>query len=108
MIRVANAPCSWGVLEFAGELQPAGYNTVLDEIRATGYDGTELGDWGFMPTDPSRLRNELAARKLELVGAFVPIAFADSRAHAAGETTAIKTAALMRDAGATNAFIVLS
>ena len=108
MIRVANAPCSWGVLEFSGAVEPAGYNTVLDEIRATGYDGTELGDWGFMPTVPLRLRNELAARQLELVGAFVPIAFADPGAHAAGAATAIKTAALMRDAGATNAFIVLS
>ena len=108
MIRVANAPCSWGVLEFAGAVEPAGYNTVLDEIRATGYEGTELGDWGFMPTDPSRLRHEIAARRLELVGAFVPIAFADPSAHAAGEATAIRTAALMRDAGATGAFIVLS
>lgn len=108
MIRVANAPCSWGVLEFEGSAKPAGYNTVLDEIRDTGYQGTELGDWGFMPTDPARLRDELAARKLALVGAFVPIAFANPEAHAAGEAAAIKTATLMRDAGATGAFIVLS
>src|SRR5687768_5566190 len=108
MIRVANAPCSWGVLEFAGAADPAGYETVLDEIRATGYAGTELGDWGFMPTDPARLRRELEARQLQLVGAFVPIAFADPSAHAAGEAAALRTAALMRDAGATTAFIVLS
>jgi inosose dehydratase len=108
MIRVANAPCSWGVLEFAGAVEPAGYGTVLDEIRATGYDGTELGDWGFMPTDPARLGAEIAARNLELVGAFVPIAFADAAAHEPGEAVAVKTARLMRDAGAVNAFIVLS
>jgi inosose dehydratase len=108
MIRVANAPCSWGVLEFAGAVEPAGYGTVLDEIRATGYDGTELGDWGFMPTDPQRLREELAARRLALVGAFVPIAFANPAAHDAGVATAVTTATLMRDAGATDAFIVLS
>jgi inosose dehydratase len=108
MIQVANAPCSWGVLEFAGGAEPAGYNTVLDEIRATGYDGTELGDWGFMPTDPARLREELGTRRLALVGAFVPIAFANRAAHASGEAAAIRTAALMRDAGASDAFIVLS
>ena len=108
MIRVANAPCSWGVLEFAGAVEPAGYGTVLDEIRETGYEGTELGDWGFMPTDPVRLRAEIAARALSLVGAFVPIAFADPAAHKSGEAVAIKTASLMRDAGATGAFIVLS
>ena len=108
MIRVANAPCSWGILEFAGGAEAAGYTTVLDEIRDTGYAGTELGDWGFMPTDPRRLGAELAARQLQLVGAFVPVAFADEAAHAPGMAAALKTAALMRDAGAPGAFIVLA
>ena len=108
MIRVANAPCSWGILELAGGAPAAGYTTVLDEIRASGYAGTELGDWGFLPTDPRRLDAELAARQLQLVGAFVPIAFADESAHEPGLHTALTTAALMRDAGAAGAFIVLS
>ena len=43
MIKIANAPCSWGVLEFDLEGEVAGYAQVLDEMRATGYDGTELG-----------------------------------------------------------------
>ena len=50
---------------------------MLDEIRDTGYAGTELGDWGFMPTDPARLQTELGARRLDLVGAFVPVPLAD-------------------------------
>ena len=55
MIRVANAPCSWGVIEnVAGDT--GGYRRVLDEMAETGYAGTELGDWGFMPTDPVELR----------------------------------------------------
>ena len=108
MINVANAPCSWGVLEFEGGTPPADYAQVLDEIRDTDYAGTELGDWGFMPTAPARLRAEVKARGLELVGAFVPVAFANAAAHDAGAATAIRTAALMRDAGFPNAFIVLS
>ena len=52
-IKIANAPCSWGVLEFELEGEAMGYQQVLDEIAATGYAGTELGDWGFMPTDPA-------------------------------------------------------
>ena len=99
MIRVANAPCSWGVLEFASTSKPAGYEQVLDEIRATGYDGTELGDWGFMPTDPARLRRELTNRDLRLVGAFVPVTLAQTDAHQAGVDVAVRTARLMRDAG---------
>jgi inosose dehydratase len=108
MIRVANAPCSWGVLEFDGETQSATYATVLEEIRDTGYEGTELGDWGFMPTDPAALRQELAARRLAMVGAFVPIALASRERHAAGVETAVRTAALLRDAGAAEACIVLA
>lgn len=108
MIKIANAPCSWGVLEFEGVTAPAGYAQVLDEIRDTDYAGTELGDWGFMPTAPMRLRAEVKARGLELVGAFVPVAFANAAAHDAGAVTAIRTASLMRDAGFPQAFIVLS
>jgi inosose dehydratase len=108
MIHVANAPCSWGILEFDGVSQPARYDTVLDEIHASGYRGTELGDWGFMPTDPAVLQRELAARSLAMVGAFVPVALANRDTHAAGMETAVRTAALMRDAGAADACIVLA
>lgn len=108
MIRIANAPCSWGILEFASAAAPASYATVLDEIRDTGYAGTELGDWGFMPTDAVQLKHELADRQLALIGAFVPVALANPATHDAGAASAIRTAALMRDAGATHAFIVLS
>ena len=108
MIRVANAPCSWGVLEFDGDSRPATFDVVLGEIHDTGYEGTELGDWGFMPTDPAALRRELDARGLAMVGAFVPIGLADARTHGFGLETAVRTAELMRDAGAADAVIVLA
>ena len=56
MIRIANAPCSWGALEFDLQGKAAGYERVLDEMQRSGYAGTELGDWGFMPTDPVKLK----------------------------------------------------
>lgn len=108
MIRVANAPCSWGVLEFELEGETAGYEQVLDEIRETGFAGTELGDWGFMPTDPPKLREALVARELDLVGAFVPVDLRDPSRHDDGIATGVRTAALMADAGYKDAFIVLA
>lgn len=108
MIRIANAPCSWGVLEFESASKSATFDLVLDEIRDTGYAGTELGDWGFMPTDPAQLKQEVAARNLSLIAAFVPVALADPRTHDAGIATAVRTARLLKDAGATAAMIVLS
>lgn len=67
-IRVANAPCSWGTIEGFGETTP--WPKMLDELAATGYAGTELGDLGYMPTDPQRLKEELEARGLVMLGGF--------------------------------------
>ncbi len=108
MIKIANAPCSWGVLEFELEGKAAGFEQVLDEICETGYQGSELGDWGFMPTVPSELRSELENRSLSMVGAFVPVFLKDRSKHAAGAETAARTAKLMADAGYNDAFIVLA
>ena len=80
-IKIANAPCSWGILEFELEGKALGYKQVLNEIAETGYTGTELGDWGFMPINPSELFNELNNRKLDMLGAFVPVALSDESAH---------------------------
>lgn len=97
-LRVGNAPCSWGSLEFEGlQGKPIGYAQMLDELADTGYAGTELGDWGFMPTDPAALEEELRRRQLLLLGAFVPVALADPSAHAGGETNALRVANLLAD-----------
>ncbi|MCZ7542269.1 MAG: TIM barrel protein [Anaerolineae bacterium] len=106
--RVANAPCSWGVLEFDLEGETAGYDQVLDEMAQAGYAGTELGDWGFMPTDPGALRAELKQRGLALLAAFVPVALADPARHAEGEAVAVRTARLLADAAGAGCFIVLA
>lgn len=110
MIKIANAPCSWGALEFDLEekSEEIGFEQVLDEIKETGYIGTELGDWGYMPTDPSRLREEVRKRGLELLGAFVPVALADVTKHDEGVSAALKVAGLMHAAGYEKAFIVLA
>ena len=108
MIKIANAPCSWGVLEFDLQGEAAGYEQVLDEIKETGYEGTELGDWGFMPTQPNELKKVLDKRNLALLGAFVPVFLKDESSHEAGVLLAVKTAKLMADAGFTDAFIVLA
>jgi inosose dehydratase len=110
MIKIANAPCSWGALEFdLGEKSKEfSFEQVLDEIKETGYIGTELGDWGYMPTDPYLLHKEIDKRGLELLGAFVPVALANSNTHENGVKTALRVAKLMHGAGYKKAFIVLA
>jgi inosose dehydratase len=95
-LLVGNAPCSWGTLEF-GETkgEQTGYSRMLDELAGAGYTGTELGDWGYMPTDPAALRAELDRRGLVMLGAFVPVAMKDAAAQDAGAANAVKTARLL-------------
>ena len=98
IIRVANAPCSWGSLEFEGlEDEAIPYGQMLDELKETGYDGTELGDWGYMPTHPDQLHAELASRGLVMLGAFVPVALKDAGAHKVGVAESLKVARLLAD-----------
>jgi inosose dehydratase len=95
-LRVGNAPCSWGTLEFEdAQGEQIGFSRMLDELAETGYTGTELGDWGYMPTDPAALKPELERRGLVMLGAFVPVALKDRSAHEAGVANAVKTARLL-------------
>jgi len=107
-IKIANAPCSWGALEFELEGKSVSYEQVLNEIAETGYAGTELGDWGFMPTNPQELNKEISSRKLDLLGAFVPVALSNELAHEEGLQKALDVADLMFNAGYKDAFIVLA
>ena len=102
-IRIGNAPCSWGSLEFDGmEGQALTCDRMLDELVETGYCGTELGDWGFMPTESDGLRNVLEPRGVTMVGAFVPVRFCDATAHASGVEDAVRVAKLLAGAASTD------
>jgi len=106
MIKVANAPCSWGVIENV-EGERGGYARVIDEIHETGYSGTELGDWGFMPTEADVLRRELAARKLQLLASWVSVHLHDATCHAQSEADCVRTARLLAEVGGPDNLIVL-
>jgi inosose dehydratase len=98
-IQIASAPVSWGILEFEGMAARYTPHQVLAEIRTAGYTGTELGPWGFLPTEPHALNALLTVHHLTLISAFVPIRFADPAALDDGEAVALRTAALLAAAG---------
>jgi inosose dehydratase len=78
----ASAPDSWGVLDYPGPSWNQSYEKMLDEMVEAGYTGTELGPYGFFPTDPAVLRPQLEKRKLKLLGSFVPVVLSDPRSAA--------------------------
>ena len=106
MIRVANAPCSWGVIENV-EGERGGYARVLDEMHEAGYAGTELGDWGFMPTDPQALRRELSARQLQLLASWVTVHLHDPARLAQDEADVLRTARQLALVGGPDNVVVL-
>ena len=73
----ASAPDSWGVLDYPGPSWNQSYEKMLDEMVQAGYTGTELGPYGFFPTDPAVLKPKLETRKLKLLGSFVPVMLSD-------------------------------
>ena len=106
MARIANAPCSWGVIEGIDGAD-TGYERVIDEMAETGYAGTELGDWGFMPTDPERLRDELGSRGLALVGSWVSVRLHDRADHEMSAADAVRTAVQLAIVGGPESVVVL-
>ena len=78
-LRLANAPCSWGV-DFADRPENPDWRHVLDEAAAAGFSAIDLGPVGYFPTDPAQLSNELANRGLSLSagGLFDPLTRSDA------------------------------
>lgn len=98
-IRLANAPCSWGTLLPDGSRR-IGYAQMLDELAQAGFVGSELGNYGYMPTDPKTLQRELEERKLQLTGAWVTVRLYDASQHQAGLENALRVARLLAEVGA--------
>lgn len=94
MIRFGNAPCSWGTIEGFGEGIPA--DRMLDELVAAGYHGTELGDYGYFPTEVPELREALGRRQLTMLGAYEGVYLRDPAAHAEGQRRVLRVARQLR------------
>ncbi|MFR9798023.1 sugar phosphate isomerase/epimerase family protein [Streptomyces sp. MS06] len=64
-IRVGSAPDSWGVW-FPDDPRQVPWQRFLDEVAEAGYRWIELGPYGYLPTDPARLNDEVEQRGLKV------------------------------------------
>jgi inosose dehydratase len=64
-LRIGTAPDSWGVWH-GDDPNQIPWDRFLDEVQAAGYAWIELGPWGYLPTDPHQLEDELGRRNLKL------------------------------------------
>ena len=67
-LSLGTAPDSWNVW-FPDDPKQVPWHQFLDEAAAAGYTAVELGPYGYLPTNPEHLRDELARRGLTLSGA---------------------------------------
>lgn len=74
-IKIATAPCSWGVWYADGTPSGTPWEVFLDQAAEAGYQALELGPDGYLPTDEGRLREELARRGLEVCAGTACYAF---------------------------------
>lgn len=64
---LGSAPDSWGVW-FPEDEHQVPYTRFLDELMRAGYKWLELGPYGYLPTDPKVLVDEVAKRGLKVSG----------------------------------------
>jgi inosose dehydratase len=66
-LRLGSCPDSWGVW-FADDPKQTPWRRFLDELAEAGYGWLELGPYGYLPTDPAELRDEVDRRGLRVSG----------------------------------------
>jgi inosose dehydratase len=66
-LRLGTCPDSWGVW-FPEDPAQTPWHRFLDELAQAGYEWVELGPYGYLPTDPARLRDEVDRRGLKVSG----------------------------------------
>jgi inosose dehydratase len=94
-IRVASAPVSWGVMEDNEDVDRPPPEQVMVEIREAGYEGSELGPFGYYPTGVAELRAALARHQLVLTSAFVMIGLFEAQRREADLAIARRTARIL-------------
>jgi len=70
-LHLGTAPDSWGVWNPSGDPLQTPWQRYLDEVQQAGYQYSELGPFGYLPTDPGLIREEYAKRGLTLTGGTV-------------------------------------
>jgi len=66
-LALGTCPDSWGVW-YADDPRQTPWDRFLDEVAEVGYEWLELGPYGYLPTDPARLADEVGRRRLKVAG----------------------------------------
>jgi inosose dehydratase len=104
-VSVGIAPDSWGVW-FADDPRQTPWSRYLDEVASLGFTWTELGPYGYMPTDRSQLERELESRHLRLAAGAVMFDLEDRGAAARIAEEVEQVCALVKALGGSYLLII--
>jgi len=69
-MRLAISPVTWGV-DYADAPSNPPWQKVMDETAEAGYKYTEMGAYGYYPTDPAVLKHEFDKRGLTVTATYL-------------------------------------
>ena len=95
-IKIANAPCSWGV-DYADAKDNPNWQNVINEIAEAGYRYCELGPFGFFPKQAEKIQSYVDNLNLKIIGGFVFDNLHTSNQHALVKDKIIKTCKLLNE-----------
>jgi inosose dehydratase len=99
-IVLATSPTTWGV-DFADAPENPTPDDVLDDIERSPLGALELGPVGYLPEDPTLLRQALRSRNLTAVGSFLFESLHDPGCRDQVVTVARRACRAIRAAGGT-------
>ncbi len=97
-MRIATSPINWNNEDVPDYRPWVPYPEILDEIQRAGYRATEWSS--SLPEDPGRLKEDLEARGLRMVGAFVALNLRERSRHRSELERALAKARFLRALGA--------
>ena len=104
-VRVANAPCSWGV-ELADDPRNPAWRQVIKENAEAGYEGIELGPVGYMPENSGSLADALDEFGQDLVGGILYRPFFDPASWENVWDGALRTSKVLQAHGAQHLVLI--
>ncbi len=96
-MHIGTASVNWGINPLYDWTVPPSFDRLLDEMAASGYEGTEISY--HFPMDIARLREDLARRNLRAAATFHEVDLLDPARHAAEIARVIPVAERLRALG---------
>ena len=69
-IKIANSPVSWGV-DYADDPNNPDWKKVFTEISKSGYQYSESGPYGYLPSDFQIIKDHMNSINLKIIGGFI-------------------------------------